>query len=165
MLPYPFKAFDTAGHYKLDAPVKSEDIVKMANYLSRQFLKKGTDLTSPERCFSYLQTILQDREHEVFGVIFLDQQNRVICFEEMFKGTLSQAIVYPREIAKLTLQFNAAAVILFHNHPSGIPTPSQSDISLTHKIKQTLSLIEVRTLDHVILGLEGYVSLADIKQM
>lgn len=130
----------------------------MANYLSKQFLKKGTDLTSPERCFAYLQTVLQDREFEVFGVIFLDQQNRVICFEELFRGTISEASVYPREIAKLTLQFNAAAVILFHNHPSGIPTPSQSDISLTQKIKEVLTLIDVRTLDHVVVGREGYSS-------
>ncbi len=162
MLPYPFKAFDTAGHYKLDAPVKSEDIVKMANYLSRQFLKKGTDLTSPERCFSYLPTILLDREHEVFGVIFLDQQNRVICFEELFRGTLSQASVYPREVVKLALQFNAAAVLLFHNHPSGWPVPSESDINLTQKIKEALKLLDIRTLDHVVVGREGYASLAQL---
>lgn len=162
MLPYPFKAINNDGHYLLEKSVSAKEILQMANYLAKQFLKKGTNLTSPERCFAYLQTILQDRDHEVFGVIFLDQQHRIICYEELFRGTVNQANVYPREIAKLCIQFNAAAVILFHNHPSGMPQPSKSDISLTKRVKEALTLFEVRTLDHVVIGREGNESLSKL---
>jgi len=162
MLPYPFKAFDTQGHYQLSAPVNSDDILKMANYLTRQRLKKGTDLSSPESCFHYLQTLLQNEEREVFGVLLLDQQHRVIRYQELFQGTINQASVYSREVVKVALLNNAAAVILVHNHPSGDPNPSMADKSLTKAIEEALGLIDIRTLDHLVVASEGYRSLAQM---
>ncbi|BBP45105.1 DNA repair protein RadC [Thiosulfatimonas sediminis] len=160
MLPHPFKAHDSQGHYQINQPVHSQDIIKMANYLTRQRLKKGTDLSSPEKSYDYLQTLLQNQEREVFGVILLDQQHRIIQYQELFQGTINQASVYPREIVKQALMNNAAAVILVHNHPSGDPTPSMADKQLTQIIKEALALVDIRTLDHLVVGHEGYRSLA-----
>ncbi|WP_178863488.1 JAB domain-containing protein [Thiomicrorhabdus cannonii] len=143
MLPYPFKTAETNGAYRLDKPVTAAEILRMANYLAKQKLKKGASLSSPETCSSELKTLQQEREHEVFGVIFLDQQHRIIRVEEIFRGTI-----------------NAAAVILFHNHPSGMPQPSESDRAITKTIMQTLQLIDVRVLDHLIVGTEGFTSFA-----
>lgn len=161
MLPNPFKASDTKGEYQITATVTEEAILKMANYLVKQRLKKGRCISSPDQCISYLQTQLQNYEREVFGVIFLDQQHRIIAQEILFKGTINQASVHPREIVKSTLKHNAAAVILFHNHPSGCTTPSTSDDQLTNLIKNTLDLIEVRVLDHLILASSGHFSYAN----
>ena len=165
MLPYPFKTAETNGSYRLEKPVTAAEILQMANYLAKQKLKKGTSLTSPETCSSHLQTILQEREHEVFGVIFLDQQHRIIRVEELFRGTINISAVYPREIVKQALLENAAATILFHNHPSGNLEPSPSDIEITKKVQDALSLIEVRVLDHLIVSNEGFTSLAKINQI
>ena len=165
MLPYPFKSINPQGHYQLAEPVNAQTILKMANYLTRQRLKKGTDLSHPESVYRYIQTHLQNQEREVFAVILLDQQHRVLCYQELFTGTLNQAIVYPREVVKMALIHNAAALILVHNHPSGDPSPSQADITLTQAIKKALSLIEVRTLDHLVVGYEGYRSLAQMDKM
>lgn len=161
MQPTAFTIDDESGHYLVEQVVSEKDILIMANHLARQGTKKGEVITSPDKTYTYLQTILQKLEHEVFGVICLDQQHRILHYEELFKGSISSAQVYPREIVKLALQHNTAAVILFHNHPSGNPQPSQSDKDITKQIKQALELIEVRTLDHVIVGKEGYISLAE----
>jgi DNA repair protein RadC len=162
MLPYPFKTAETNGAYRLDKPVTAAEILRMANYLAKQKLKKGASLSSPETCSSELQTLLQEREHEVFGVILLDQQHRIIRVEELFRGTINASAVYPREIAKQALLHNAAAVILFHNHPSGMPQTSESDRAITNTITQTLQLIDVRVLDHLIVGTEGFTSFAKL---
>lgn len=139
----------------------SEDaIIQMAHYLAKQKLSPGQTLDSPEKTYVYLQTLLQQLEHEVFAVLWLDQQHRLIEYQELFQGTLNQAQVYPREVVKHALKHNAAAVILVHNHPSGNPLPSQSDKAITQQIKQALQLIDVRLLDHVVVGREGFVSLA-----
>lgn len=112
--------------------------------------------------FRYLQILLQEYEHEVFAVLLLDNKHRVIQFQELFRGTLDGASVYPREVVKLALAHNAAAVILVHNHPSGDPVPSQADRVLTIKLKQALELVSIRTLDHIVVGREGCVSLAEL---
>lgn len=160
MLPEPFKASDKTGIYQTQQPLNAEAIFKMANYLARQRLRKGRIINRPDECFLALQTMLQETEHEVFGVIFLDQQHRIICHEKMFRGTINQATVYTREIVKSALAHNAAAVILFHNHPSGLTDPSASDDLLTQSIIKALDLVEVRVLDHLILGTEGHYSFA-----
>ncbi|MBN2865014.1 MAG: DNA repair protein RadC [Thiotrichales bacterium] len=160
MLPSPFKASDTKGNYLVNETLTEEAIFKMANYLAKQRLKKGRSVSSPDTCVSYLQTQLQTLEREVFGVIFLDQQHRIITQETLFYGTINQASVYPREIVKSALNHNAAAVILFHNHPSGATDPSPADDQLTQQIKKTLDLIEVHVLDHLILGVNGHYSYA-----
>ena len=160
MLPSPFKTSDTKGEYKITKTLTEEDIFKMANYLVKKRLRKGRLVSSPQECANYLKTQLQQYEREVFGAIFLDQKHRIISQEILFYGTINQASVYPREIVKSSLKQNAAAVILFHNHPSGCTEPSFSDDQLTQHIKKTLDLIEVRVLDHLILGANGHFSYA-----
>ncbi len=151
------KASDTTGTYLVESPVTENDILLMAKQLASLRLRKGRALTSPKEVFSHLQALL----HEVFALLLLDSRHRVIAFEELFRGTLDGASVYPREVVKLALEHNAAALILVHNHPSGAPEPSQADRNLTTKLQDALNLVGVRTLDHVVVGQEDCVSLAE----
>jgi DNA repair protein RadC len=111
-------------------------------------------LTSPQASKDFVKLQLATYEHEVFACLFLDNRNRVITFEEMFRGTIDGASVYPREVVKACLSHNAAAVILAHNHPSGATEPSQADIAITERLRKALALIDVRVLDHLIVGEE-----------
>lgn len=124
-------------------------------------LKHGDVLASPAAVRDYLRLLLRDREHEVFVVVLVDAQNRVIASEELFRGTLTQTSVYPREIVKLALQQNAAGVILAHNHPSGVAEPSQADQMLTASLRQALSLVDVKVLDHFIVAGAGAISFSE----
>lgn len=155
------KASETTGTYLVESPVTEADILLMARQLASLRFRRGRALTSPREVFSHLQTLLADYEHEVFALLLLDSKNRVITFHEMFRGTLDGASVYPREVAKMALAHNAAAIILVHNQPSGDPEPSHADCNLTHKLQEALNLVGVRTLDHVVVGKEGCVSLAE----
>lgn len=121
----------------------------------------GTQLSSPTAVKNWLRLKLQNLEHETFYCVWLDAQNRVISFEEMFRGTLTQASVYPREIVKAALRNNAASVLLAHNHPSGFAEPSDSDERLTDELKRALALIGVRVLDHLIIGRGEITSFAE----
>ena len=112
-------------------------------------------MSSPGAAKDYLRLLLANRGHEVFVVLFLDVQNRVIACEEMFRGTLTQTSVYPREVVKRTLELNAAAVILAHNHPSGNVDPSRADEVLTQTLRAALALIDARVLDHFIVAGNG----------
>ena len=112
-------------------------------------------MSSPGAAKDYLRLLLANRGHEVFVVLFLDVQNRVIACEEMFRGTLTQTSVYPREVVKRTLELNAAAVILAHNHPSGNVDPSRADEVLTQTLRAALALIDARVLDHFIVAGKG----------
>jgi DNA repair protein RadC len=162
MMKYPkFKAGEKPGTYLVETPVTAEDILTMARQLARQRLAKGTSITQPTAAFQYLQASLRHYEYEVFGVLFLDNKNRVIAFEELFRGTLDAAAVYPREIVKRALECSAAAVILVHNHPSGCAEPSESDKAITWRIRDALNLLDIQTLDHVIVGADTCVSLAE----
>jgi DNA repair protein RadC len=118
-------------------------------------------LDSPQAVKDYLRVRFAGLEHEVFSVVLLDSQNRVIDVREMFRGTLNQASVYPREIVKAALAANAGAVILTHNHPSGLPEPSRADEYLTQTLKSALALVDVRVLDHLVVGASGCVSFAE----
>jgi DNA repair protein RadC len=109
-------------------------------------------LTCPQASKNYVKLQLATYEHEVFSCLFLDNRNRVITYEEMFRGTIDGASVYPREVVKACLSHNAAAVIFAHNHPSGATDPSQADIAITERLKKALALIDVRVLDHLIVG-------------
>ncbi len=155
------KAGEATGTYLVDSPVSEADILLMAQLLASQRLRRGRPLTSPHTVFSHLQTLLADYEHEVFALLMVDSKHRVLAFKELFRGTLDAASVYPREVVKLCLEHNAAAVILVHNHPSGDPEPSQADLTLTRKLKDALILVDIRTLDHIVVGIEGCVSLAE----
>ncbi len=118
----------------------------------------GTQLCGPNAVRDYLSLWLGDREHEVFAAVFLDAQNRVIAAEELFRGTLNQTAVYPREVVKRALALNAGAVIFAHNHPSGVEEPSQADHRLTEELKTALAMVDVRTLDHFVIAGRRYTS-------
>ncbi len=115
-------------------------------------LQRGTALESADDTRRYLQAQLRDRPHEVFCCLFLDNRHRVLAFEELFRGTLNGTAVYPREIVKRAMHHNAAAVILVHNHPSGVAEPSRQDEILTERLKESLEMLEVRLLDHLVVG-------------
>ncbi|MFT5113094.1 MAG: DNA repair protein RadC [Parasphingorhabdus sp.] len=131
-----------------------------ARYLAEQ-LKERTSLESPQDASDYLTLRMRDLPHEVFAAVFLDNRHRVLHFEELFSGTINGASVHPREVVKRALSLNAAAMIVAHNHPSGISEPSQADISITGRLRDALALVEVRLLDHLIVGEGGCVSLSE----
>ena len=127
-------------------------VLEMARRHFVEVLQRGDPLTSPEATRAYLSAQLRGYSYEVFACLFLDNQHRMIQLEELFRGTIDGASVYPREIAKRALFHNAAAVIFAHNHPSGIKEPSQADKQITQKLKQALELFDIRVLDHFIIG-------------
>jgi len=127
-------------------------VLEMAKRHYVEVLQRGSALTSPEATRAYLTAQLRSYPYEVFACLFLDNQHRVIIFEEMFQGTIDGASVYPREVAKKALFHNAAAIIFAHNHPSGVSEPSQADKNITEKLKQSLALFDIRVLDHFIIG-------------
>ncbi|WP_224784664.1 JAB domain-containing protein [Marinihelvus fidelis] len=120
----------------------------------------GVELTDPAAAGQYCQLRLGDREHEVFLVVFLDTRHRVRGAEELFRGTIDGACVYPREVAKAALMNNAAAVIVAHNHPSGVTEPSMADQAITRRLKDALTLLEIRLLDHFVVSGQGFTSMA-----
>ncbi|MBL1376142.1 RadC family protein [Zobellella iuensis] len=132
----------------------------MRRFLDEKLVREHA-LTSPELTRQYLQAQLRDRPREVFALLLLDNQHRVIRFHELFYGTLDAAAVYPREIVALVLKLGAAAVILVHNHPSGVAEPSRADRMITERIQAALGLLDVRVLDHLVVGDGETVSFAE----
>src|SRR6266571_5415304 len=141
-------------------PSEARTLARAARILERHTLQGRDALTSPQAVRDYLRTGLACRPHEVFACLFLDSQHRVIACEQLFRGTLAQTSVYPREVVKAALAHNAAAVIFAHNHPSGIAEPSRADELLTQTLKQALALVDVRTLDHFVVAGSHLVSFA-----
>lgn len=133
-----------------------QDVLNAAAGFIEERMKRENTFTSAVDARQFVHLKMAYKESEVFAVLFLDTQHRLIAFTEMFQGTIDSAAVYPREIVKAALKENAAAVILTHNHPSGISQPSQADLAITDKIKQALELIDVRVLDHIIVGEDCY---------
>ncbi|MEQ1621749.1 MAG: DNA repair protein RadC [Methylococcales bacterium] len=127
-------------------------VLEMARRHFKEVLQRGNALTSPEITRAYLSAQLRGYSYEVFACLFLDNQHRVIQLDELFRGTIDGASVYPREVVKKALHHNAAAVIFAHNHPSGVAEPSQADRHITDKLKQALALFDIRVLDHFIIG-------------
>lgn len=143
------------GRIKGLGPAKRAEILavmELAKRATAQQLREREVLSSPEAVKHYLQLQLGHRPHEVFAVLFLDSQNRLIAMEEMFRGTLSQTSVYPREVALRALHHHAASVILTHNHPSGNVQPSAADKALTTNLRSALGLLDVRVIDHIIVA-------------
>jgi len=140
---------EKTGQYMTDG-----EIIELAlAVLQHKFgLREENMLNSPSAVRQYLTLRMAQLEHEVFMVLFLDSQNRAIAIEEMFRGTLTQASVYPREIVKRALQLNACSVIFAHNHPSGVAEPSHADENLTQNLKKALALVDVQVLDHFIVA-------------
>jgi DNA repair protein RadC len=148
----------------LGGPAKRAELVAVLELARRalaQQLKAREVFSTPHAVKEYLQLHLAGREHEVFAVLFLDAQNRLITMEELFRGTLTQTSVYPREVVLQALQHQAAAVVLAHNHPSGTVQPSRADEALTQTLKAALALVDVRVLDHVIVAPGQALSMAE----
>ncbi len=124
-------------------------------------LTRGDALTSPDQTRRFLQTRLRGYDYEVFAAVFLDNQHRVIAFEELFRGTLDSCSVHPREVVKRALGYKAGAVILAHNHPSGVAEPSEADRRITDRLRAALSMVDVRILDHLVVGDGSPVSFAE----
>ncbi|HUJ87710.1 MAG TPA: DNA repair protein RadC [Burkholderiales bacterium] len=136
-------------------------VLEMARRCLGEQLRAGAALNSPAAVRDYLRLALGAREHEVFVALFLDAQHRVIAVEELFRGTLTQTSVYPREVVKAALRRNAAALILAHNHPSGVAQPSQADELLTRSLRDALALVDVKVLDHFIVAGNQTLSFAE----
>ncbi|GGB82179.1 DNA repair protein RadC [Marinobacterium zhoushanense] len=155
-------AGEEPGTYVVPDAVTEAELLHLAKMIARRRLAKGRPMSKPEEVRRALQTLLIDYEHEVFGILMLDNQHKIIKFIELFRGTIDSASVYPREVVKESLALNAAAVVLVHNHPSGILEPSHADKQITQRLCHALSTVDIRVLDHVIVGAEGYSSLAEL---
>jgi DNA repair protein RadC len=140
-------------------------VMEMARRTLDEAMKAGDVLDSPEAVRAYLRLILHGKEYEVFCCVFLDAQNRVIAVEELFRGTLTQTSVYPREIIKRALFHNAGALILAHNHPSGVAESSQADRQLTRHLAEALALVDIRVLDHFIVAGASSLSFKEAGQL
>ena len=127
-------------------------VMEMARRHMGEGLKRDSVLKSPAHVRNYLKAMLRHEPHEVFGCLFLDSKNRVQAFEALFQGSINVAHVHARQVVKRALAHNAAGIILCHNHPSGVPDPSDADIQLTKQLKDALAMVDVRVLDHVIIG-------------
>ncbi|MEA3292348.1 MAG: DNA repair protein RadC [Pseudomonadota bacterium] len=132
--------------------VQLQAALEVGRRVLKERLQRGEPLTSPRLVEDYLRHQLQDRQQEVFSVIYLDNRHRVIDYEELFLGTIDGASVHPREVVKKALQRNAAALIVAHNHPSGVAEPSSHDTAVTLRLKEALKLVDVRLLDHLVVG-------------
>ena len=143
--------------------VSPEDqvILDRAATILERLARTGDALTSPELVLTWLKTELRSEPSEVFSVLFLDNRHRIISFDKLFFGTIDGASVHPREVVRRALHHNAAAVILAHNHPSGVAEPSRADQQLTKRLSDALSLVDVRVLDHIVVGDGPAVSLAE----
>jgi DNA repair protein RadC len=145
-------------------PAKQAELLavfELARRALSQRLKEREAFQTPNAVKQYLQLQLAHKNHEVFAVLFLDSQNRLLAMEELFRGTLSQTSVYPREVVMRALHHQAAAVVLSHNHPSGSVQPSRADEHLTQTLKASLALVDVRVLDHIIVGQGMALSMAE----
>ena len=149
---------DCDGTYR---PASAEEVLRQAKQVLSRRVRRGATMSSPEAVKDYLRVRMGALDHEVFAVLFLDAQNRLIEVKDMFSGSLTQTSVYPREIVKEALGLNAASVVLAHNHPSGLAQPSRSDEVLTQTLKAALSLVDVRVLDHMVVAAAETVSFAE----
>jgi DNA repair protein RadC len=140
---------DVDGQYR---PASAEEVLSQARRVLSHRVRRGATMSSPQAVKDYLLVEIGVLEHEVFCVLFLDAQHRIIALKQMFRGTVTQTSVYPREVVKEALAVNAAAVILAHNHPSGAAEPSRADEFLTQTLKTALALVDVRVLDHLVVA-------------
>jgi DNA repair protein RadC len=136
-------------------------VLELARRALAETLRSGDALGSPSAVRDFLRLTLANREREVFLAVMLDAQNRVLACEELFRGTLTQTSVYPREVVKCALEHNAAAVIFAHNHPSGVAEPSNADQVLTQSLKQALALVDIKVLDHFVIAGNSALSFAE----
>lgn len=140
--------------------VQLRAVVEMSRRHLAEVVKRGDAITSPQATRNYLSLRLRDYPYEVFACIFLDNRHRVLAYEELFRGTIDGASVHPREVLRRVFYHNAAAVIFAHNHPSGVGEPSRADETITRRLQETLGLVDVRVLDHIIVA-DDIVSFAE----
>lgn len=140
---------------------REKKIIALAHSIIARRFTRLDSLTSPQMVFEFLKTRFATLEHETFSMILLDSQHRVIETVDLFHGTIDSSAVYPREVVKTVLHHNAAAVVLAHNHPSGLAEPSKADRQITERLTLALDLIEVRVLDHIVVGGNNTVSFAE----
>ena len=141
--------------------MNDQEIIARAIEILESRMKQTDVMSSPRDATNFLRCRMGEYQREVFAALFLNTRHHVIDYVELFQGTIDGAAVYPREIAKESLERNAAAVILAHNHPSGDPEPSEADRNITTRISKALSLLDIRLLDHVVVAPGGHVSLAE----
>ena len=141
--------------------MEKQSLMALALTLLANRHRAGVLLSSPDETRSYLRLRLAERKNEVFGCVFLDNRHRVIEVTEMFQGTIDGASVHPRVVAQKALELNAAAMLLFHNHPSGVAEPSNADEAITRRLKEALALVDVRILDHFVVTAGESVSFAE----
>lgn len=153
-------AHDEAGYYTTRL-VSDEDVLQLGAAIFERRFQRNSSLNNAQDAAEFLRHRLALREHEVFVIIWLDYRHRFIAYDELFLGTLGGTAVYPREVVKTGLARNAAAAIVAHNHPSGIPEPSRADETLTERLKTALDIVDIRLLDHLIVAGEGFVSFAE----
>ena len=151
------------GEFRVDEPVSGDDIIAQAELILTDRLTRPSYETfqNPTDVKTFLALRLADLKAEVFAVIFLDNRHRMLAFEPMFNGTIDGATVHPREVVRRAIEHNAAAVILSHNHPSGVAEPSQADQRITQRLTEALKLIDVRVIDHIVVGSDETVSFAE----
>jgi DNA repair protein RadC len=154
------KSEDTPA-YGPETDFVTATIDKALRMLQQRLKYPSQCMSSPSTVKDFVRLKLAELEHEVFSVLWLDAQNRLLEYQEMFRGTLTQTSVYPREVVKAGLAINAAAVILVHNHPSGEPQPSRADELLTDELKRALALVDIKVLDHIVVGGMDTVSFAE----
>jgi DNA repair protein RadC len=149
----------SGSHYRKATPAEVAEV--HGAYVLAAVNAERPSLNAPIESARFLRAMLEGRDHEVFVVVFVDNRHRLIKVEEMFRGTIDGASVHPREVVKAALWNGAAAVLFAHNHPSGVPTPSSADELITRRLRDALALIDVRVLDHIIIGLNGHCSFAE----
>lgn len=149
------------GRYCLSEPVSSQVIIELARDIVAESFHRPDKFFGPECTRDFLTLQLAPEEREVFAVIFLDRQNQVLAFEKIFFGTVDTTTVHPREVLRRCMHHNAMAVVLAHNHPSGYPEPSKADIDITHRLQKVLSLVDVKILDHFVVGGTKLVSFSE----
>ena len=152
---------DEVGTYIATRPVHSNEVLAQAEKILLEQIQRGEAFQDPNAVKRFLTVRLGTLESEVFSILFLDNRHRLIAFEELFQGTIDGCSVHIREIIKRALTLNAAAIIIAHNHPSGVPEPSQADQRLTSRIKDAMALLDIRVLDHLIVGGPEVVSFAE----
>lgn len=150
--------FDADG---VTRTASAEEILDAARSILARRVRRGRALSNPRHTRDFLRLELASRDHEIFAIFFLDNRHRIIEFVPLFRGTIDGASVYPREVVKEALARNAAAVILAHNHPSGVAEPSQADELITRRLREALALIDVRVLDHLVVTGDQIVSFAE----
>lgn len=147
--PKTFKKVHGLGEVRYVQLQAVKEICRRSDFI---LLKKETQITNTRQTYTYLKKRLRDNKNETFAALFLDNQHRIIAYEELFSGTINSATVHPRPIIERVLQLNAAALILAHNHPSGISDASHQDLAVTERIRNALDLIDTRLLDHIVIG-------------